>query len=95
MSRLSHQEAKDIEAAIYAIFRRIEERGICHHDISLSNIMYDAEEGKVYLIDFGDARLIKNSEFPYLDFEPGDGCADERDVKRSLREWSAMTKGLE
>ena len=89
-ARISQHEAMRIAKEIFAIYMRIKEREVCHSDISLSNIMYDAEKKTVHLIDFGDAWIMNRSEFHYLDFDQGDECNDEHAVKNALQEWFEM-----
>lgn len=40
----------------------LQRNGICHNDISLSNIMIDRPSQRLFLIDFADSRLIYSED---------------------------------
>lgn len=84
---LSSTEAREIKRCIYRLYEKIQAYGVCHNDISLSNIMYDPEAKKVYLIDFGDSRTLNKSVHDFITIGD-DYCNDKENVKQSLDEWS-------
>ena len=69
---LTEAETFRIMMPILKMLEKVHEAGIIHRDISPDNIML-GENGKVYLIDFGAARMITGAESKSLDvvLKPG------------------------
>ena len=69
---LSEAETLKIMTPVLQILGRVHEKGIIHRDISPDNIML-GDNGKVYLIDFGSARMITGAETKSLEvmLKPG------------------------
>ena len=69
---LSEKETLEIMMPVLQILEKVHEAGMIHRDISPDNIML-GENGKVYLIDFGAARMITGAETRSLEviLKPG------------------------
>lgn len=63
---LSEKETMEIMRPLLNVLGRVHKAGVIHRDISPDNIML-GENGKVYLIDFGAARMITGAESKSLD----------------------------
>ncbi|MCI5903458.1 MAG: protein kinase [Blautia sp.] len=63
---LSEKETMEIMRPLLNVLGRVHKAGVIHRDISPDNIML-GEYGKVYLIDFGAARMITGAESKSLD----------------------------
>lgn len=61
---LDHDIEKMLDEMI-VVLAHLEENGIVHNDIKPDNIMYDSEESKFILIDFGNARIHPSDETFY------------------------------
>ena len=69
---LSERETMEIMRPVLEELEKVHETGIIHRDISPDNIML-GEDGNVYLIDFGAARMITGAETRSLEvvLKPG------------------------
>jgi len=77
--KLSTSEKLDMAMAMLREVQRVHRAGYIHNDIKPGNFLYDAENKRAYIIDFGSARKIK-SDSPF-DFH-GD-LKDPADYKGS------------
>ena len=69
---LSEAETLEIMTPVLQILGKVHETGVIHRDISPDNIML-GDNGKVYLIDFGAARMVTGAETKSLEvmLKPG------------------------
>ena len=56
--QLGESEIRNISRQIVSAVHYIHQLGICHRDISLSNIIYDSKSSGVKLIDFNVSKII-------------------------------------
>lgn len=54
---LSKEDKDFISGELIKIFRRLQSKNVVHGDINESNILYDKESKRVYLIDFEFAKI--------------------------------------
>jgi serine/threonine protein kinase len=54
---LNDETKTQIKVKLRTIIGKLHSKGIYHRDIDLTNVMYDASTGSVYLVDFGCAHV--------------------------------------
>ncbi|OAD21415.1 serine/threonine protein kinase [Candidatus Thiomargarita nelsonii] len=69
---ISLEEAKQIIQGMGKALSYAHKEGIAHLDFKPGNVFYETEQKNVKLIDFGIARLIKQSEREETLYDPGD-----------------------
>ena len=86
---LSEAETLAIMKPVLRILGKVHESGVIHRDVSPDNIML-GDNGKVYLIDFGAARMVTGAETKSLDvmLKPGYTPFEQYYSKGNMGPWT-------
>jgi serine/threonine protein kinase len=99
-TRFSEAEAKEILSQILLILNVLhkpkqKKNAIIHRDLRLSNLLF--EDGKIFLVDFGLARFLDPTQFPYCPDVPGSYHSNDsdEDLLRVIKLRSQKKPGIE